>query len=195
MGNSRPSPTPPASHSQDGEVSLRGDRRGDESPSVAPYTVTATPYTCSSGEALEDGWFFARVKKTPTCWLWRGKTKGFGYGSGPRGEYAHRWAYRRFVGPIPEGLFVLHTCDTPLCVNYKHLFLGTQQDNLDDAKAKGRIKRGTDHYRAKLTEDNVRLIRRAYAGGQAPWSLASLYGVAAVTIRRIGRRESWAWLP
>ena len=144
---------------------------------------------------LGDGWFFARVEKTPTCWLWRGNQKGFGYGSGPRGEYAHRWAYRRFVGPIPRGLFVLHHCDTPLCVNYAHLFLGTQDDNLKDAAAKGRIKRGGDHYNAKLTEADVRSIRSLRGSGAPATQLCQRYNISFQTVWRILNRKTWAWLP
>lgn len=45
---------------------------------------------------------------------------------------AHRVAYEVFVGPIPEGLHVLHDCDNPPCINPSHLRVGTVQDNADD---------------------------------------------------------------
>jgi len=84
--------------------------------------------------------FFSRAEVQGDCWLWRGPKRGR-YGSVGETGYAHRRAYERFIGPIPPGLYVLHRCDTPLCINPSHLFLGTQQDNLDDAKAKGRLRR------------------------------------------------------
>lgn len=57
-----------------------------------------------------------------------------------RGKYmrAHRFAYERINGPIGAGLCVLHRCDTPMCVNPEHLFLGTQKDNMLDRERKGR---------------------------------------------------------
>lgn len=86
------------------------------------------------------------------CWLWDGPTTNLGYGSVKflvhgRRVYvlAHREFYRRFNGEIPEGLLVCHKCDTPTCVNPSHLFLGTNKDNVQDAKRKGRLRGGEGH--------------------------------------------------
>ena len=79
------------------------------------------------------------------CWLWLGSlTKGYGK-MGIRVErnvyrtaYAHQVSYMLHKGEIPDGLSVCHTCDTPICVNPDHLWLGTQEDNLQDMKKKDR---------------------------------------------------------
>jgi len=70
-------------------------------------------------------------------------------------------------GEIPKGMFVLHRCDNPSCVNPKHLFLGTQADNVQDRDVKGHQKGpfGESHHSAKLTEKDVREIRRLYSQG------------------------------
>lgn len=86
-----------------------------------------------------------RVEQEPNtgCWLWTGAVipvSGYGqmrYGKGTP-KKAHRVSYEIFVGPIPDGLYVCHRCDTPLCVNPDHLFLGTAKDNAQDAMRKGR---------------------------------------------------------
>lgn len=77
------------------------------------------------------------------CWLWTAALNTYGYGKmgrtreeGPEG--AHRIAWRLLKGPIPLGMFVLHRCDMPACVNPEHLFLGTQADNIRDSVIKGR---------------------------------------------------------
>lgn len=89
--------------------------------------------------------FWEKVKKTPGCWLWTGARTGRGYGAlyfqegGKRWhKTAHRlsWEYAR--GAIPNGLFICHHCDNPLCVNPAHLFVGTVQDNNRDRDNKGR---------------------------------------------------------
>jgi hypothetical protein len=87
------------------------------------------------------------------CWLWtasvvgRGKVQHgqFTYRLGPKQPqvhvYAHRVAWQLTYGAIPKGLCVCHRCDVPRCCNPAHLFLGTQADNLNDARAKGRMPR------------------------------------------------------
>lgn len=75
------------------------------------------------------------------CWLWTGLVNRVtGYGNlHMLGEYgSHRVAYRVFCGPIEDGKNVLHTCDTPLCCNPRHLYLGTARDNNADRDDKGR---------------------------------------------------------
>jgi hypothetical protein len=51
---------------------------------------------------------------------------------------AHRVAYELAVGPIPEGKHICHTCDTPACVNPKHLYVGDPATNGRDRAARGR---------------------------------------------------------
>ena len=85
--------------------------------------------------------FWARVKKTKTCWLWTGSVDDYGYASmtvNYKHKKASRISHELFVGPIPDGLSVLHHCDNPLCVRPIHLWLGTQLDNNQDREKKGR---------------------------------------------------------
>jgi len=88
--------------------------------------------------------FRTKVRKTRGCWLWTGATNLQGYGVFGRGNraagnvLAHRFAWELEHGPIPAGMCVLHRCDRPLCVKTAHLFLGTQQENLADMRAKHR---------------------------------------------------------
>lgn len=90
--------------------------------------------------------FFKYVTPGPftDCWLWRGYTNNKGYGllsKGGRGtsmSLAHRISWEIHFGPIPDDLWCLHKCDTPLCCNPYHLFLGTAAENTADMLAKGR---------------------------------------------------------
>lgn len=89
-----------------------------------------------------------KVEKTASCWNWTGcLTKGeknkTGYGTiwyNGKQRNAHRVAYEILVGPIPEGLNVLHTCDNSPCVNPAHLYLGTLKDNAQDTLRRGRCR-------------------------------------------------------
>lgn len=93
--------------------------------------------------------FYNKVLVGDGCWEWQGGRGGslrygaFGMGSRTdgtkRSHLAHRVSWELWNGPIPAGQAVLHECDNPICVRPDHLFLGTQQDNLADARSKGRL--------------------------------------------------------
>ncbi len=92
----------------------------------------------------KDFWSYAEPEPNSGCWIWTGVRVPGGYGGTTRGgvyQMAHRVAYELAVGPIPKGLYVLHRCDLPPCVNPAHLWVGTQTDNMRDCKRKGRIYR------------------------------------------------------
>ena len=115
-------------------------------------------------------------------------------------EGLHRYVYRRFHGEIPKGLCVMHTCDNRLCINPKHLVLGTIAENNADAWAKGRVKAppkndfvpppryGEANNKTKLTEAEVVAIRMSL---EKPKDLARQYGVDRTTITNIQRRKTW----
>lgn len=145
--------------------------------------------------------FWARVEKTDACWLWTGARSNDGYGSmtyrDPEGTRHHIRTHRVVwllagLGPIPEGGFICHRCDTPLCVRPDHLFLGTQTDNMRDMMSKGRGPTAERNGSARLTSDQVEEIRRRYAeGGITHRQLAEEYGVHAGTISKITLRTRW----
>jgi hypothetical protein len=138
------------------------------------------------------------------CWLWTGALTRSGYGRMAVNEYgepkrlaqAHRVAWELFNGSIPEGLNVLHQCDTPPCVNPGHLFLGTQADNVADMVTKGRHGHGRvvgeEHPRAKLSAAQVAEIRVRHAAGETGRILAREFGVGDSQMSRIVRGQSWA---
>lgn len=123
------------------------------------------------------------------CILWVGPAMPTGYGTLQidKVKYvAHRLAYETFVGPIPDGLFACHRCDTPACINVDHLFLGACAENMADCARKGRQAR-------KLTDEEVRQIRSVVGGNRM--YLGRLYGVSDTMIRKIQEGEWWRHLP
>ena len=122
------------------------------------------------------------------CWLWLGAVSTNGYGRIKVGrdravKYAHRLFYAHHVGEIPDEMSVLHRCDTRLCVNPSHLFLGTQADNMADMARKGRSLSGVRHPAAKLSEEQIRAIRGSI--GETQRSIASRFGICQQSVSRI----------
>lgn len=139
--------------------------------------------------------FFKYVEKTNTCWNWTGARHKFGYGHfamyGRQGT-THRFSWEFHYGKIPKGKFVLHTCDNPPCVNPKHLWLGTTQENTADKTMKGRQIRGEDVPVSKLKWNQVDEIRKLYETGKyTQRQLAKMYGVTQCPIARIVRNTGW----
>ncbi len=128
------------------------------------------------------------------CWLWLGLLNPSGYGKfyiKPKYRGAHRVMWEQHNGEIPEGIFVLHRCDTPSCVNPSHLFLGTNKDNLLDASRKGRIAHGERAGKCKLTKEQVLKIR---VDSRPNSQIATEYGVRSNQVSRIKCEKTWRHL-
>lgn len=111
---------------------------------------------------------------------------------------AHRVAWTLTFGPIPDGRKVLHRCDTPLCCNPQHLFLGDDALNASDREAKGRghHPRGTEHGMARLSPADVEEIRTSYAAGRATQpALGQRFGITQQAVSLIVTGKRWAAPP
>lgn len=168
--------------------------------------------------------FWDKVQKTDGCWIWTGKKNWLGYGTVYIGPHhfraAHRVAYELAgKGIIPQELKCLHKCDNPPCCNPEHLFIGTQQDNMDDMMSKKRhfhhknpeqeringtkslagalqkrirheIMFGEEHPNAKLTAEKVRMIRSLREQGMKYKDIKKIVGVGTSTIGRVLTKET-----
>lgn len=134
--------------------------------------------------------------KPDECWEWNAAIKNNGYGVIGVGrrtegiETAHRLSYMFYVGAIPEGKEVCHTCDNRKCVNPKHLYVGTRVDNMQDCVKKNRTNKpkGEAHFRAILTEIDVLKIR---ASRKTNKHLANEYGMSVSAIRSARKGYTW----
>jgi hypothetical protein len=138
------------------------------------------------------------------CWEWTGAKNPNGYGvfNTTETDYAHRASWILHRGPIPEGKYVCHSCDNKGCVNPRHLFLGTQADNMADAGRKGKMNRDAEAIRrrqlgegnssAKLARTQVDEIRKRYAPGViSQASLGREFGVSQTAVSHIILDKSW----
>jgi hypothetical protein len=145
--------------------------------------------------------FWKKVDKISSqngCWIWTGALH-HGYGIINMGLPCHTGSYKPIgshvaawilcVGPIQEGLFVLHKCPgkhNPSCCNPAHLSLGDQKENSQDSIAQGThwfSNNKVDNASKKLTDEQREEIRTKYATGKyKQWDLAHEYGVVQGTI-------------
>jgi hypothetical protein len=105
----------------------------------------------------------------------------------------HRYSYYLHCGKFNKSLHVLHRCDNPLCVNPKHLFLGTNLDNVKDKMKKGRSNspKGESVNTSKLKEREVVIIKKQLLKGETIYSLANKYSVNPWTINDIKVGKNW----
>lgn len=154
---------------------------------------------------------YKKTVKVGDCLVWTGaKTKvRLGYGiikiSTFKTKLAHRIMWEKTNGEIPGNMLVLHTCDNSLCVNPEHLFLGTQKDNMDDARKKGRGNpkwyyekkvlpgkaRGERNGTAKLTSEKVMAI---FNDDRPRKEISRVFSISNQQISNIKRKQSWKHL-
>lgn len=143
--------------------------------------------------------FFAKIDVGPHpngCKLWIGGNDGK-YGvfrfSGVLRKATHvAWFYA--TGKWPKDK-LCHTCDNPPCVNVDHLFEGTHQDNIDDAKTKGRMPRGSANGAAKITESCAKkIIRLLITGHHTHHQIGRMVGATTAIVGTISNKRNWRHL-
>lgn len=124
------------------------------------------------------------------CWPFVGALNDRGYGiiciGHQKMRRAHRVAYEVHVGPLRDDQVVMHLCDNPRCVNPAHLRAGTQRENMEDARAKGRAQ-SIAPPTPRLSHDQVRAIRedvRPYR------TIAREYGITHGYVANLKSRHS-----
>lgn len=154
------------------------------------------------------------------CWIWNGAKNRKGYGQiriQNKLWIASRYFYTIYKGDIPEGFHILHKCDTPSCVNPKHLVAGTNQENVDDKMRKGRHWTFSKTHCSKgheLTPENTRIrkhdnsrscricersrcrtyygkYKRTRRGKGVSGGSESLHRVQSQKTSRVAAHESW----
>lgn len=135
--------------------------------------------------------FEAKFTRSDGCWNWTAAIGGKGYGHfwfEGRPRPASQVAHILFVGPIPQGLLVLHKCDNRKCVRPDHLFLGTNRENVDDMVSKNRQAKGVALGTAKLTDDQARAIR---SDPRSQRAIGLAFGVSHTVVGQIKSGTIW----
>lgn len=214
--NLRPSETRPTlllwqvwRQSEDGEIQGEGTQvRVARWEADCDYQDGEMKYTADNWRIKPNGrcrlsanfWDNTEKASDCECILWIRGTQGSGYGSFPEASrkfsLAHRRAYEINNAPIPDHLFVLHSCDNPRCVNPKHLRLGTHLDNVKDMISKSRNpyfgQKGEKHPKAKLNRNQVDEILSKYQlGNTTQKALAEEYRISFQHVSELVKGHHW----
>lgn len=142
--------------------------------------------------------FWSMVDKSGECWIWTGHRFKSGHGCvgvNYKNKKAHRIAWELTNGKIPKGKMILHSCDNPPCCRPDHLRPGTNLENIADRCQRDRTARGRGSWNAKITEDDVKLIRfffhKTAANRGNGRILAKIFGVRDGQIYSVANRLSW----
>lgn len=158
------------------------------------------------GDDVRRFWSYVARDIGDHCWLWIGARDKDGYGVVQlqgKARKAHRVAWNLANGRIPDGLCVCHSCDVRNCCRPSHLWLGTNDDNMNDCTAKGRrpagerngtktrpervARRGDRHASAVLTPEQVAAVVAEYKAGQSAVEVGKRYGVSRYYVTRVAR--------
>jgi hypothetical protein len=153
--------------------------------------------------------------KTDGCWEWQGKmfsNSGYGYfymgkgwQGGSHGVRTMRAAYALYIDRnIPEKIHVCHSCDNPKCVNPAHLWLGTNEENMQDMFKKGRnvrghgevvkvaVPRGGNHYKSHLNDQDILDIIELRKSGLTLSEISAIYKINVPGVHKICQGKRWA---
>ena len=143
-------------------------------------------------------WEKVDVAGPDDCWLWRaGKDRdGYGVSHENRKQFrVHRKVLADKLGrPLLAGMLACHTCDTPACVNPRHLYEGTPKENTADIFRRGRNPRQDGEFNgaSKLTKQDVLNIREVGTLDFSHEQIAQMFGCSRRLVGFIIRRERWA---
>lgn len=141
-------------------------------------------------------WSKVKISSDNECWEWQGTKTTAGYGViriNYKLNYAHRLAWEiENKSEIPEKGTICHHCDNPACCNPKHLFLGTQADNVRDAAKKGRMPKGENHFRSFISGDDVRQIRHLGLTDMSKREIGEKFGMSRQAVTDILYKRTWA---
>lgn len=160
-----------------------------------PSTTKLPRFSLSRPDELKAALLNRRRVDGNGCWIWTLHCGERGYGQwtiGQRNYPVHRLsAHLHFGFDLDSPLLICHRCDNPPCFNPEHLFIGTSAENSADMVRKGRSLKGEASGHSKLTEDDVRVIRRRYSLGESQQAIADDYGVNQTLIGFIVRGVAW----
>lgn len=136
------------------------------------------------------------------CWEWTGGKNRQGYGQigigsrksgGRKTARAHRVSYSEFIGEIPDGHDVCHSCDNPSCINPEHLFIGTESDNMRDMYSKNRHPLPPERCATvKLTREKVMAAKELRRKSGLPYQrIAIMFGVGKKAILDAVKGVTW----
>lgn len=164
------------------QVCFRAARRGKETMPFAERLAGWIKFPTNEGD----------------CAIWTGHTDKAGYGKISKlvdgkviSVRSHRAVYELYFGSLDSSVNVLHSCDNPPCCDIRHLFIGTQADNIKDKVSKGRQAKGEKNNHAKLTEREVEKIKFLIRKGNTLTSIAYRFDVTITAISEIKAGRTW----
>ncbi len=142
--------------------------------------------------------FDEQIDKSQDCWIWTSSVNKDGYGKytvGGKTFRAHKFAWERASGPVPDGKVLMHFCDQPRCCKPAHMSVATHAENMTDKVNKGRQAKGECVGSAKLSDEIVLRIRAEYVFRKVTYKDLSIrYGVSKDCIQKAVRSINWKHL-